>query len=94
MDLSILIAPANHPITFLQLPDMINEFYMEQYNTAPSTDMLAHLKWELIHGALRLILGGTFADAQKNGRVTKCGDEILRRWFLRLILHSADYMEK
>lgn len=67
---------------------------MEHYGANPSTDMLAHLKRELIHGALRLIMGGTFADAQKNGRLTKCGDGILRRWFPRLILHSADYKEK
>lgn len=67
---------------------------MKHYNTTPSADMLAHLKRELIHGALRLLFGGTFADAQKNGRITKCGDDIWRQWFLRLILHSADYKEK
>ena len=81
-------------MAFLQLPDTINEFYMEHYGTTPSADMLAHLKRELIQGALRLIVGGPFADAQNNGRITKCGDDILRRWFLRLILHSADYKEK
>ena len=79
---------------FPQLPDTINEFYVKHYGIAPSTDMLAHLKRELIHGALRLIVGGTFADAHNNGRITKCGDDIWRRWFLRLILHSADYKEK
>lgn len=67
---------------------------MEHYGTTPSADMLAHLKRELIQGALRLIVGGTFADAQNNGRTTECADGILRRWFLRLILHSADYKEK
>lgn len=56
--------------------------------------MLAHLKRELIHGSLRLVLGGAFADAKKNGRTTLCADNILRRWFLEVILHSADYMEK
>ena len=56
--------------------------------------MLAHLKRELTHGALRLVLGGSFADAKKNGRTTRCADDVLRRWFLRLLFHSADYMEK
>jgi hypothetical protein len=56
--------------------------------------MLTHLKRELIHGSLRLIFGGSFADAQNNGRITQCADDVWRRWFLRLILHSADYMEK
>ena len=78
----------------LQLPDSIKEFYHEHYQSPPSADMLAHLKRELAHGCLRLILGGSFADAQKNGRITQCADEILRRWFLRLVFHSADYLEK
>jgi len=56
--------------------------------------MLAHLKRELIQGSLRLVFGGGFADAKKNGRVTLCADDILRRWFLEVVLHSADYMEK
>ena len=77
-----------------QLPDSIKEFYHGCYGVYPTADMLAHLKRELIHGSLRLIMGGSFADAQNNGRVTRCADDILRRWFLRLIFHSADYMEK
>lgn len=56
--------------------------------------MLAHLRRELIHGALRLIVGGSFANAHKIGCVTKCADDIWRWWLLRLILHSADYKEK
>ena len=56
--------------------------------------MIAHLKRELIHGSLRLVVGGAFADAKKNGRVTKCADDVLRCWFLEVVLHSADYIEK
>jgi len=56
--------------------------------------MLAHLKRELLHGSLRLVLAGAFADAKKNGRTTLCADDILRHWFLEVILHSADYMDK
>ena len=77
-----------------QLPDSIKEFYFEHYGEYPSAQMLAHLKRELIHGSLRLVFGGAFADAKKNGRTTLCADNILRRWFLEVILHSADYMEK
>ena len=79
---------------FIQLPDTIKEFYHEQYGVYPNADMIAHLKRELIHGSLRLIFGGAFADAKKNGRISLCADEILRRWFLEVILHSADYIEK
>ena len=82
-----------HLTVHMQLPDTIKEFYYEHYKTYPSADMLAHLKRELTHGALRLVLG-LFADAKKNGRTTVCADDVLRRWFLRLLFHSADYMEK
>ena len=77
-----------------QLPDSIKEFYFEHYGEYPNAQTLAHLKRELIHGSLRLVFGGAFADAKKNGRFTLCADNILRRWFLDVILHSADYMEK
>lgn len=60
----------------------------------PNSDMLTHLGRELTQGVLRLILGGSFADACKNFRRVKCGDNVLRRCLLRLLLHSADYKEK
>lgn len=77
-----------------QLPDSIKEFYREQYGVDPNSDMLTHLGRELTHGVLRLILGGSFADACKHFQRVKCGDNILRRWLLELLLHSADYKEK
>jgi len=67
---------------------------MKHYNITPSADMLAHLKRERIHDASRFIVGGAFADAHKNPRIAECGDGILRRWLLPLVLHSADYKEK
>lgn len=77
-----------------QLPDSIKEFYREEYGVYPTADMLTHLKRELIHASLRLIFCDSFADAQNNGRITRCADDILRRWLLQLIFHSADYIEK
>jgi len=56
--------------------------------------MLTHLGRELTHAVLRLVLGGSFADTHKHSRCVKCGDGVLRRWLLRLLLHSADYKEK
>ena len=56
--------------------------------------MLTHLGRELTHGVLRLVLGGSFADAHKNCRIVKCGDDVLRRCLIDLLLHSADYKEK
>ena len=60
----------------------------------PTADTLAHLKRELIHASLCLVFRGSFADAQNNGQVTRCADDIIRRWLLQLIFHSADYIEK
>jgi hypothetical protein len=76
------------------LPDLIKEFYHKHYSISPSADTLAHLKQELVHASLRLVLGGAFADAKKNGQITRCADNIWRHWFLEVVLHSADYMEK
>ena len=56
--------------------------------------MLTHLGRELTQGVLRLILGGSFANAHKHPQCIRCGDSVLRRWLLRLLLHSADYKEK
>jgi hypothetical protein len=85
-------------VTFLtfppQLPDSIKEFYHEHYGVYPTDSVLAHLKRELIHASLRLIFHGPFADAQKNGQITRCADDIVRRWLLQLIFHSSDYPEK
>jgi hypothetical protein len=67
---------------------------MEHHDTTPSANIFAHLKQELIHGALWLIMGGTFANTQNNGQITKCRDNIWQWWFPRLILHSAGYKEK
>lgn len=56
--------------------------------------MLTHLGRELTHAVLRLILAGSCADAHKNPRRVRCGDDVLRRWLLHILLHSADYKEK
>lgn len=56
--------------------------------------MLTYLGRELAHAVLRLIMGGSFADTHKILHRVKCRDNILRRWLLRLLLHSADYKEK
>jgi hypothetical protein len=83
---------SDHP--FPQLPDSIKEFYRKHYNTDPTADMLTHLGRELTHAVLRLVLGGSFADAHKHSRRVKCGDCIWRRWLLQLLLHMSDYKEK
>lgn len=90
----LIFSSAIHLIVYSQLLDTIKEFYHKHYDVYPSADVIAHFKRELIHGSLRLILGGTFADAKKNGRITKCADDVLRRWFLEVVLHSADYIDK
>lgn len=41
-----------------------------------------------------LLLDDDFIDAWKNGILVKCGDDILRRLFIRVFTYSADYPEK
>ena len=86
--------PFLHFSPFSQLPDSIKEFYYQCHGVYPTADVLAHLKRELIHASLRLIFRGSFADAQNNGQITRCADDIVRRWLLQLVFHSADYIKK
>ena len=75
-----LFCPISH--LFSQLLDLIKEFYHKCYGVHPTADMLTHLKRELIHASLWLIFHGSFADAQNNGQITWCADDIIRCWLL------------
>ena len=73
---------------------LVPSVYHQCHGVYPTADMLTHLKRELTHASLRLIFRGSFADTQNNGRITRCADDVVRRWLLQLIFHSADYIEK
>jgi hypothetical protein len=78
----------------LQLPDSVKDFYRENFGVAPSADILAHLKRELMHAVWDLLLTPEFIHAYVNGLVVKCYDGVERLVFPRLFTYGADYPEK
>lgn len=79
---------------FLKIDEEFSEFYMKTYHQLPSNDILAFVKRELVHRVLRLMFGGQFSEAHKNGIITECADHIARLWFPWLVCHSTDYPER
>ncbi|KAJ6580608.1 hypothetical protein B0H10DRAFT_1834643, partial [Mycena sp. CBHHK59/15] len=59
-----------------------------------STDVLAHLKRELMHAIWDLLLCPEFTHADVNSIIIKCYNGIERRIFPRLCTYGADYPEK
>lgn len=78
----------------LQLPDSIKDFYRNVFKIAPSSDVLAHLKRELMHAVWDLLLTPEFIHAYVHGIIIKCYDGIERRVFPRFFTYGADYPEK
>ncbi|KAJ7155302.1 hypothetical protein C8R46DRAFT_1296775 [Mycena filopes] len=85
-----------HQAYFPSLPDSIKDFYRNLFGIAPSTDVLAHLKRELMHRIWDLLLTPEFIHAYVHGLVVKCYDgvRVERRIFPRFFTYSADYPEK
>ncbi|KAF7374197.1 GLOBIN domain-containing protein [Mycena sanguinolenta] len=72
-----------HQAYFPSLPDSIKDFYRNLYKVAPSADVLAHLKRELIHAVWDMLLTPEFIHAYIHGIVVKCYDGIERLIFPR-----------
>lgn len=78
----------------MQLPDSIKDFYRDKFGFAPSADIMAHLKRELMHGIWDLLLSPEFIHAYVHGIVVKCYDGIERLIFPRFFTYGADYPGK
>ncbi|KAJ7021549.1 hypothetical protein C8F04DRAFT_1313789 [Mycena alexandri] len=83
-----------HQAYFPSLPDLVKDFYRNKFGVAPSADVFAHLKRELMHAIWDLLLCPEFIHAYIHGLVVKCGDGIERRIFPRFFTYGADYPEK
>ena len=77
-----------------QLPAELLRFYNDHYKEPPTAPVLRFLKHELVRKIWLRLLDENFMKAYKEGVVVRCGDGILRRLFLRLVVYSADYPEK
>lgn len=75
--------------------DKLQDLYMAVFGILASASMITHLKRELMHSVLLIVLlNPAFIEAYRDGILVKCVDHILRRFFPRLITYSADYPEK
>lgn len=77
-----------------QLPATIQDIYIQIYGIPATSEMLTFLKRELMQKIWLLLLDDRFMYCYVHGHLVLCGDEILRRLFIRFQIHSADYVEK
>jgi hypothetical protein len=76
------------------LPDSIKDVYRNLFKIAPSAEILAHLKRELMRAVWDLLRTPEFIHAYAHGLVVKCYDGIERLVFPRFFIYGADYPEK
>lgn len=87
----IVFLAVSHPF---KLPDSLKDFYNQTFGFAPSADMMAHLKRELMHAIWDLLLTPEFIHAYVHGIVVRCYDGVERLVFPRFFTYGADYPEK
>ena len=56
--------------------------------------MLTHLRRELAHAVLHLLLDDDLMHAYTDGEAIKLFDQVMRAMFPRFLFYSADYPEK
>ena len=87
-------APAILSLSTLQLPAALLQYYEHVHGVPPTADVIRFLKHELAQQIWLLLLDERFMAAFRDGILVLCGDGILRRLFLRIIIYTADYPEK
>lgn len=78
----------------LQLPNNLQEIYVDIFDEATTDQVHTFLKRELVQAIWKLLLDGDFMHAYEHGVVIHCSDGITRRVFPRFFSYSADYPEK
>jgi hypothetical protein len=81
-----------HP--YLQLSDKIQDFCQDKFGKPATSNVLTHLRRELMHEVWKIILDNEFIIAYTRGFLTKFTDGTVRRVFPRIFTYSADYPEK
>ncbi|KAJ3552779.1 hypothetical protein NM688_g3974 [Phlebia brevispora] len=81
-------------LTYLKLPDILQDFYQKVYGTAATKETLRFCKTELMHAILLILLDPDFMYAYEHGLLIQCGDGVLRRMFPRIFAYSSDYPER
>jgi|SRR5271170_116017 hypothetical protein len=62
--------------------------------TRPSKAFMTHCRREVLQAQWDIILDDEFLIAYEHGIVIQCCDEIVRRFYPRIVTYSADYKEK
>ncbi|OCB90166.1 hypothetical protein A7U60_g2627 [Sanghuangporus baumii] len=85
-----------HHIAYIPLlPGNIQDVYHKHYGRTASSELLTHLKRELMQAVLRLVLlQDDVLDTYENGFIFDCNDKVTRRLFPRFMIYSADYPER
>ena len=78
----------------MKLPDKIQDAYKRIHGIPATAEVLRFCKMELMQAFWLLLLNDEFMEAFKNGILIHCGDNVIRRLFIRILLYSADYPEK
>ncbi|THU93026.1 hypothetical protein K435DRAFT_562346, partial [Dendrothele bispora CBS 962.96] len=84
---------AHHFAYILSLPN-IQEIYRTHFGEAATSEVLTHLKRELMQAIWFLLLDDELVNACIKGMVVLCADGVWRRLFPRIFIYSADYPEK
>jgi hypothetical protein len=63
-------------------------------NKGPSDELITHCRREVLQAQWTILLDDEFIEAHKHGIVMNCCDLIMRRFYPRIFIYSADYKEK
>jgi hypothetical protein len=85
---------ARHQAYIPSLPANVSEVYLAYFGKSPSSEMLTHLKRELMHTVWDILLSIEFIHAYVHGLLIKCYDDITRLVFPCFFTYAADYPEK
>jgi hypothetical protein len=59
-----------------------------------TSHLMTHANREVLHAQWSILLDDKFLEAWLNGIVINCPDGIIRLFFPRIFVYSADYPEK
>ncbi|KAF5356693.1 hypothetical protein D9758_013746 [Tetrapyrgos nigripes] len=85
---------AAHHFAYIPSLPNIQEMYQKHFKATASSEVLTHLKRELMQAIWFLLLDTEFVKACIHGILVLCADNIWRRLFPRIFIYSADYPEK
>ena len=67
---------------------------MRKFGKPPSKPVLTHVKCKIMQKVWELLLDSNFMDAYRQGMITECADDLVRWYFPRFFIYSANYPEK